>query len=93
MGKDLEGEVTVGFLLGEFKEGIVEVENARNTLHTHKEAKLLADRLEGIIRATSYAPYDRRTKQGLWRLMLVRVHDNKRMVVIQVNKMRRSIED
>jgi tRNA (uracil-5-)-methyltransferase len=86
VGKDLEGEVRVGFLLGEFRQGIVEVENARNTLHIHEEAKLLADRLEGIIRATSFAPFDRKTKQGLWRLMLVRVHDNKRMVVIQINK-------
>lgn len=86
VGKDLDGKVSVGFLLGGFKDGIVEVENARNTLHTHKEAKLLADRLEDIVRASQSTPYDRRTKQGVWRLMLVRVHGDKRMVVIQVSK-------
>ena len=86
VGKDLDGKASVGFLLGGFKDGIVEVENARNTLHTHNEAKMLADRLQDLVRASDFAPYDRRTKRGLWRLMLVRVHDNKRMVVIQVNK-------
>lgn len=86
VGKDLDGETTVGFLLGGFKDGIVEVENARDTLHTHNEAKILADRFQDLVRSSDHAPYDRRTKQGLWRLMLVRVHDDKRMVVIQVSK-------
>lgn len=86
VGLDKEGLPTVGFLLGGFREGILTVENASDTLHTHALAKSIAHRFQEFIRTSPLPFYDRKTKRGFWRLLLVRVHGTQLMVAAQAHK-------
>lgn len=85
VGPDAEGKATVGFLLGGFREGILQVHNATNTLHTHPLAKDMANKFEAFVRKSPLPFYDRATKSGFWRLLLCRIHDgDKVMLACQV---------
>lgn len=88
---DRQGQPTAGFLLGGYREGIVTVENARETLHTPDVLKRLADHLQVFVRGHTEAPftvYDRSHKSGFWRLMLARVHDGDVMAAVQISSPR-----
>jgi tRNA (uracil-5-)-methyltransferase len=81
-----EGTPTVGFLLGGYREGIVTVANAKDVSHTPEVMKRLADHLQELTKSTAdqLPVYDRTSKKGFWRMMLVRVHDDDIMAVVQV---------
>lgn len=81
---DKDGQPTVGFLLGAYKDGIIEVENAKETVHIPEVLKALADHLQQFVRDGSLPIFDRSSKKGFWRLMLTRIHDGDVMAVVQV---------
>ncbi|RKP04682.1 hypothetical protein THASP1DRAFT_33519 [Thamnocephalis sphaerospora] len=86
IGKNPEGEPTVGFLLGLFKDGQVSVLNANDCLHVHPVAKKIAERLQESVRASQHPVYDRVSKQGVWRGMLVKTQETgENLVLVQFN--------
>lgn len=84
-GFDKEGEPTLGFSLGGFREGTVLVANASDCLHVPASMKDLANRVQEHIRArrTQAPVFDRKDKTGFWRIMMVRCHEGRMMVVFQ----------
>lgn len=87
-GFDKDGQPCVGFSLGGFREGTVTVANASDCLHVPDAMKALANAVQAHVQArTEQAPvFDRATKSGFWRLMMVRLHQDKLMVVVQVQE-------
>lgn len=85
---------TVGFLMGRFKDGHVRVGNAEECLHVPPKLKELAAALQSFIRREDVfsvlKPMDRSTKEGFWRLLLGRIHNDQVMAVVQVSKMEHS---
>jgi tRNA (uracil-5-)-methyltransferase len=88
IGLDKEGRAAVGFSLGGFREGTVTVANASECLHVPASMKALANAFEAHIRsrADSAPILNRVTKSGFWRLLMVRSHGGRMMVVVQVQK-------
>ncbi|PJF19373.1 hypothetical protein PSACC_00786 [Paramicrosporidium saccamoebae] len=84
VGHDKNGVPTVGFLLGAYKDGVVAVENAKDTVHIPEVLKALADHLESYVKDSGLAIFDRSTKEGFWRLMLARLHDGDVMAAVQI---------
>ncbi|TPX65175.1 hypothetical protein SpCBS45565_g05338 [Spizellomyces sp. 'palustris'] len=85
-GWNLKREKVVGFLLGLYKEGIVNVLEPTNTLNVSPAAIKIAATLQTFLRASDLDLYDRINKKGFWRMALVRTHrTNESMVVIQYN--------
>lgn len=83
-GFDKEGQSTLGFLLGGFREGTIAVENAKDCLHVPEAMKELANKMQEFVRGCPDLPvFDRAKKVGFWRLMMVREHAGKMMVVLQ----------
>lgn len=85
IGMDTEGQPTVGFLLGGYREGIVAVANAQDTLHVPSVLKAIANHLQEHVRTSGMPVFDRTRKEGFWRLALARVHDGKVMMAVQVS--------
>ena len=87
VGRNSEGVPTVGFLLGGFKDGLFEVADASECLHVHPQAKRIVSLFENYIRGESkLLPFDRKMRTGHWRLLLVRIHGDKSLVVVQTSK-------
>lgn len=86
---------TVGFLMGRFKDGHVRVGNAEECLHVPPKLKELASALQSFIRREEIfsilKPMDRSSKEGFWRLLLGRIHNDQVMAVVQVSKMDSSV--
>lgn len=86
IGINLEGEKTVGFLLGLYKDGITNVLSPSESIHVTTEAKAIARISEAFIRSSSLDVFDRVKHSGFWRGLLVRTHSTKEnMVAVQVN--------
>ncbi|KAL1924971.1 uncharacterized protein VTP21DRAFT_4625 [Calcarisporiella thermophila] len=81
-GRNLAGDKTVGFLLGLFRDGLTTVLSPEECLHVSEPAKKLARMMEEYVRASEYDVYDRVTKQGTWRTMLVRTQRTGEVMVI-----------
>ncbi len=71
-GRDLNGNPTIGFQLGLFKDGYNTVLNPGSSLHTHPMAKKIVDCLQEYLQSSDLAIYDRDTKSGFWRLLQIR---------------------
>lgn len=88
IGRDRTGAPTVGFSLGGFRDGLLMVENARDCVHVPAAIKAVADYFEAFLRQDAtlvrYPVHDRVTKQGLWRILLVRQHGDALMAAVQV---------
>ncbi|KNC99848.1 uncharacterized protein SPPG_05222 [Spizellomyces punctatus DAOM BR117] len=83
-GWNLKREKVVGFLLGLYKEGIVNVLEPTNTLNVSPAAVKIAATLQTFLRASDLDLYDRINKKGFWRMALVRTHrTNESMIVVQ----------
>ncbi|KAH6578866.1 hypothetical protein BASA61_000397 [Batrachochytrium salamandrivorans] len=90
-GKDPNGEIAVGFLLGGFKNGTTSIMGPGKCLNISSTAKKIATILESMADSSKLQVYDRQTKSGFWRLAQVRTHttgDN--MLFLQIS---RSAED
>ncbi|RHZ45268.1 hypothetical protein Glove_682g22 [Diversispora epigaea] len=72
IGKNLNGEKTVGFLLGAYKDGLNAVLEPEKSLNVSEVAKKIATAMQTYVRKSEYDVYDRKTKQGNWRLTSVR---------------------
>ncbi|KAI7907829.1 S-adenosyl-L-methionine-dependent methyltransferase [Cokeromyces recurvatus] len=86
IGKNLEGNETVGFVLGLYKDGITTVSSPNECLHVSKKAKEIAKMMEEYVRQSEYEVYDRVKKRGVWRTMMTRTQrTGDVMVLIQIN--------
>jgi tRNA/tmRNA/rRNA uracil-C5-methylase (TrmA/RlmC/RlmD family) len=74
LGTDLHGATTVGFMLGMFKEGITATVDAKACLHVSPLAKTITGWMREYLTLTTLEVYDRLTKKGHWRLLMVRTH-------------------
>ncbi|KAJ3297212.1 tRNA methyltransferase 2 [Borealophlyctis nickersoniae] len=73
IGKDLEGNITVGFMLGLFEDGIVNVLAPQGCRNVSPAALKLAASMQHFLREVTHFPiYDRVTKTGFWRSLMVR---------------------
>ncbi|CAG8523359.1 4890_t:CDS:10 [Acaulospora morrowiae] len=72
IGKNHEGEKTVGYLLGAFKNGFNVVMGPEKSLNTGEVSKKIAVAMQEYVRGSDLDVYDRATKQGNWRLVCVR---------------------
>src|SRR6266498_2712149 len=86
VGLNLKGEKTVGFLLGAYKDGLTTVLEPHDSIHVSDIAKKIALAMQNYIRQSLYDVYDRRTKQGNWRLISVRSQKcGDIMIIIQIH--------
>jgi tRNA (uracil-5-)-methyltransferase len=85
-GRNTDGEKSLGFLLGLFKNGITTVLSPRPCLHVSDLQKLIVDKIEEYARQSKLDTYDRLKQAGFFRLLLVRtLESGENMVMIQVN--------
>ncbi|KAI9310932.1 S-adenosyl-L-methionine-dependent methyltransferase [Dichotomocladium elegans] len=86
IGKDPEGQPTVGFLLGLYRHGITSVLSPADCIHIPDRAKRIAKEMEDYIRASEYPVYDRCEKTGVWRSLMVKAQrTGDVMILIQLN--------
>ncbi|CAO3637772.1 unnamed protein product [Cunninghamella blakesleeana] len=85
IGKNFDGEPTVGFLLGLFREGIVSVLDPSELLNVSDIAKKLAKAMQDYVRQSKYPVYDREEKEGVWRTLMTKTQrTGDIMVVVQI---------
>jgi tRNA (uracil-5-)-methyltransferase len=85
-GLDLDGNRTLGFLLGNFKNGINTVINSNICLNVSPSAKSIVNVLEKCCKDSKYNVYDKVAQIGFWRSALVRTALNgDSMILVQVH--------
>lgn len=85
-GRDLDNKKTVGFLLGLYKQGITAVLNPQECLHVSEDAKRVAASMQKYLDNSEWDCYDRTTKQGNWRMVMVRTHSTGEvMALVQIH--------
>ncbi|CAO3695142.1 unnamed protein product [Rhizopus stolonifer] len=72
IGKNLDGEKTVGFLLGQYRDGVTSVLDPQECLHVSEKAKEVAKAMEDYIRDSEHEVYDRISKKGVWRTLMTK---------------------
>ncbi|KAI9313152.1 S-adenosyl-L-methionine-dependent methyltransferase [Dichotomocladium elegans] len=72
IGFDLEGNPTVGFLLGLYKMGVTAVLDPSECIHVSDTAKRIARAMQDYVRASEFPAYDRVQKTGTWRTLLTK---------------------
>ena len=94
-GRNRQNEVTLGFMMGLFKEGTVEVASAQSCLHVQDGTKQVVQWMETYVREQSKWPvYDRVSKGGNWRLLMTRHQlSGEMMVVVQMHPQNMSKDD
>lgn len=69
-----------------FKDGITNVLDASDTLHTHPEAIKIVNHIKAFARSSDLDVYDRSTNVGFWRQVMIRTKTTGDiMLVLQVN--------
>lgn len=88
IGWDRDNKPTVGFSLGGFRDRLLVVENARDCLHVPASIKAVANHFEAYLRSPGilekYPIYERDSKRGFWRILMVREHGDALMVLAQI---------
>ncbi|CAG8458486.1 12717_t:CDS:10 [Dentiscutata heterogama] len=86
IGRNLNDEITVGFLLGSFKDGINTVIEPDKSLNVSDLAKKIVKAMKDYIVMSPYDIYDNKNKKGTWRMITVRsqVSDDV-MIIIQIH--------
>ncbi|KAI7884838.1 S-adenosyl-L-methionine-dependent methyltransferase [Lichtheimia hyalospora FSU 10163] len=72
IGKNPDGETTVGFLLGLYRHGITSVHSPEDCLHVPDISKRIAKAMENYVQSSEYTVYDRAEKKGVWRSLMVK---------------------
>lgn len=72
IGKNLDGEPTVGFLLGLYREGITAVLEPSECLNVSETAKQIAKAMGDYVRSSDLPVYDRIEKTGVWRTIMTK---------------------
>ncbi|KAJ3083205.1 tRNA methyltransferase 2 [Rhizoclosmatium hyalinum] len=86
IGFDLDGNRSVGFLLGMYKDGVTTVLPPTDCKNVPAAAKFVASTLETFVQKSEMDVYDRVKKLGFWRLVQVRTHSTGDvMVIVQIN--------
>ncbi|KAI8847201.1 S-adenosyl-L-methionine-dependent methyltransferase [Chytridium lagenaria] len=88
IGFDLEGKISVGFLLGLYKDGITTVISPEGCDNVSEHALNIAKEVQAIVQDSPYVPYDRTHKTGFWKLIQVRTQDSgEAMIIVQVSSL------
>jgi tRNA (uracil-5-)-methyltransferase len=84
-GRDLNGEKSCGFLLGLYKQGFTAVLNPKDALNVPEKQKIIVNGLEDYVRSSELDTFDRKSKQGFFRIALVRtLASGETMLMLQV---------
>ncbi|KAI8072475.1 S-adenosyl-L-methionine-dependent methyltransferase [Gongronella butleri] len=85
IGKDLNGDPSVGFLLGSYRDGVTTVIEPSATVHVPDTAKAIAASMEAYVKQSAFPVYDRVARTGVWRTLMVKAqHTGEVMMVIQM---------
>ncbi|RCI05929.1 tRNA methyltransferase 2, partial [Rhizopus stolonifer] len=85
IGKDLDSDKTVGFLLGLYRDGHTAVLGPEECLHVPDIAKQIAKAMEDYIQQSDYDVYDRVDKVGVWRSIMTKTQrTGDVMILIQI---------
>lgn len=86
IGYDEENNMTIGFLLGSTRDGIVTVSNPDECINIPSQHKLIGKLFQQFITQGPHKPYDKISHTGLWRLLMVRTTETRdAMAVLQIN--------
>ncbi|KAL0081403.1 S-adenosyl-L-methionine-dependent methyltransferase [Phycomyces blakesleeanus] len=86
IGTDLEGNKSVGFQLGLYRDGIISVLDPADCLNVPDTAKTIVKSVQDYIRFSEYDVYDKVSKQGVWRALTTKTQKSGDvMVVVQMN--------
>ncbi|XP_055599792.1 tRNA (uracil-5-)-methyltransferase homolog A-like [Uranotaenia lowii] len=84
IGKNSQGEVTIGFRMGAYCKGVVEVEGIANLKHISDKMKGSVQLFEEFVRASKYEPYSAELYTGHFRLLTVRTSSATGQVMVIV---------
>lgn len=82
IGKNLNNEPTVGFLLGLYREGIVAVLEPDECLIVPETAKKIAKYMTDYINASDLPVYDRVEKKGCWRTIMTKTPSTGEVLIL-----------
>ncbi|ORE02819.1 S-adenosyl-L-methionine-dependent methyltransferase [Rhizopus microsporus var. microsporus] len=82
IGKNLNDEPTVGFLLGLYREGIVAVLEPDECLIVPETAKKIAKYMTDYISASDLPVYDRVEKKGCWRTIMTKTPSTGEVLIL-----------
>lgn len=83
VGKNANGEIVVGFRLGSYADGSVEVAEVETLPHIPKSAKWAAKTFQEFVRNSKFKPFNPEANAGHFRQLMVRTssHTNELMLV------------
>lgn len=93
IGRNLEGEPSVGFLLGLYRDGIVAVLESDECLNVSATANAVAKSMSDYVKASDLPVYDRTEKTGCWRTIMTKTPSTGEvMIVVQLSSAELSAE-
>ncbi|CEI96020.1 hypothetical protein RMCBS344292_10191 [Rhizopus microsporus] len=75
IGKNIQGERKVGFLLGQYRDGVTAVLEPYDCLHVSDKAKEIVRAMERYVRNSEYDVYDKVAKTGVWRSIMTKTQE------------------
>ncbi|RIB11608.1 S-adenosyl-L-methionine-dependent methyltransferase [Gigaspora rosea] len=86
IGKNFNGEIRIGFLLGSFKDGINTVIEPDKSLNVSELAKKIVKAMQDYVVKSPYDVYDNKNRKGTWRMLTVRTQiSDDVMIIIQIH--------
>lgn len=82
IGTNLDGEPTVGFLLGLYRDGIIAVLEPDECLNVSDTAKQIAKSMSDYIKASDLPVYDRVEKKGCWRTIMAKTPSTGEVMIL-----------
>ncbi|KAF1806527.1 S-adenosyl-L-methionine-dependent methyltransferase [Mucor lusitanicus] len=82
IGKNLDGEPTVGFLLGLYRDGITSVLEPSECLNVSDTAKHIARVFGDYVRKSDLPVYDRVEKTGCWRTLMTKTQSTGDVLIL-----------
>ncbi|KAI8991517.1 S-adenosyl-L-methionine-dependent methyltransferase [Mycotypha africana] len=82
IGKNLDGEPSVGFLLGLYRNGITTVLEPDQTLNVPETAKKIAKAMNDYVKRSDLPVYDRVEKTGCWRTVMCKTQSTGDVLVL-----------
>ncbi|KAK6638045.1 hypothetical protein RUM44_008470 [Polyplax serrata] len=84
IGKNTEGEITVGFCLNDNENKILGVQPGDKLIHLPDSMKFAAKKFENFIRASGKKPYDKKQKSGFWDHIIIRIAPEGMLMLVVV---------
>ncbi|OUM57258.1 hypothetical protein PIROE2DRAFT_17812, partial [Piromyces sp. E2] len=86
IGHDFEGQKTIGFLLGLFREGVTVVLGIEECVHVPEKAKAVVNHFQEYVRNSDLDAFNRKGHKGFWRLLTTRFYKTgEDMIIVQVH--------